>query len=82
MSSPSTPVKTPKIPAITRDVCTDFSTCSLSPRPIYRATTTFVPIANHMKIFRNRPIMAAVVPMAPIAPSTPDMPAIIMSAAL
>ena len=52
-----------------------------SPLPMLRATTTLVPMAKPANTFRIRLISEPVVPMAPIAPSTSDMPTMIMSAA-
>ena len=47
-----------------------------------RATTTLVPTEKPINIFNIRFIIAAVVPIDPIAPGTPDMPAMTISAAL
>ena len=73
-----TPVMSPTM----SDECTESETAFGSRLPRLRATTTFVPTEKPMNMLRIRFIMAVVVPMEPIAPSTLDLPAIIISAAL
>lgn len=82
MNSPITIVTRPeRIPTET-DVCTASSTLAAFPSPIDQATMTLLPTARPAKILIIIPTMAAVVPIAPIAPSTFERPTMIISAAL